>query len=95
MLSTIEHIETFETFERATMMHYGFCRKHADQTGEGGCPECAMDSQHNELTALRDLLTSVRAICARGGRDTNWEALDKRIASFGIGPITPRTFRIV
>lgn len=34
-------------------MHYGFCRKHADQTGEGGCPECAMDHQQEEITALR------------------------------------------
>jgi len=34
-------------------MHYGFCRKHADQTGEGGCPECAMEHQQTDILALR------------------------------------------
>ena len=47
-----------------------------------------------EREHLRDLLTSVRAICARGGKDTNWNALDAKIAAFGIGSVTPRTFRL-
>lgn len=49
------------------MMHYGFCRKHADQTGEGGCPECAMDHQQEEITALR---AEVEALTA--SLDANW-----------------------
>jgi len=36
------------------MMHYGFCRKHADQTGEGGCPECAMDHQQATISAMTE-----------------------------------------
>ena len=36
------------------MMHYGFCRKHADQTGEGGCPECAMDHQQSTILAMTE-----------------------------------------
>ena len=36
------------------MMHYGFCRKHADQTGEGGCPECAMDHQQSTIKAMTE-----------------------------------------
>lgn len=48
-----------------------------------------------EREHLRDLLTSVRAIAERCGANTNWEALDAKIASFGIGSVTPRTFKIV
>ena len=36
------------------MMHYGFCRKHADQTGEGGCPECAMNHQQATISAMTE-----------------------------------------
>ena len=36
------------------MMHYGFCRKHADQMGEGGCPECAMDHQQATISAMTE-----------------------------------------
>jgi uncharacterized protein YukE len=36
------------------MMHYGFCRKHADQTGEGGCPECAIDHQQATISAMTE-----------------------------------------
>ena len=43
------------------MMHYGFCRKHADQMGEGGCPECAMDHQQAEILELRAKLQKAEA----------------------------------
>lgn len=61
------------------------------------------DEEHHALVSeaieeaekCRDLLISVRSICARKGEDTNWEALDEKIAALGIGSITPRTFRLV
>jgi len=46
------------------MMHYGFCRKHADQMGEGGCPECAMDHQQAEILELRDKLQAAEIALA-------------------------------
>lgn len=42
---------------------------------------------------LEDLLTSARAIAERKGEDTNWELFSKRIASFGIGFVTPKVFK--
>lgn len=56
-------------------------------------PEIAVSG--GSAAEFRDLLTSVRAICARNGEDTNWQALDTRIAGLGIGSVTPRTFRLI
>jgi len=54
---------------------------------------------HREDQACRycmeDLLVSARAIAERRGYATNWDAFDQRLASLGVGTITPRTFRIV
>jgi hypothetical protein len=42
-----------------------------------------------------NLLTSMRAICARGGKDTSWGLLDQSIAKLGIGSVTARTYRVI
>lgn len=44
---------------------------------------------------LEDLLTSARAICQRRGADTAWERFDQRIASFGIGAVTAKVFKVL
>lgn len=45
--------------------------------------------------ALEDLLKSARSIAEREGINTAWDVFDARIASLGIGSVTPKTFRIV
>ena len=41
------------------------------------------------------LLTSMRAICARSGKYTSWGLLDQSIAKLGIGSVTARTYRAI
>lgn len=47
------------------------------------------------VAAMEDLLCSARAICKRRGEETAWERFDDRIASFDIGCITPRVFKVL
>jgi len=47
------------------------------------------------MAELEDVLTSVRAVCQRGGEDTAWQRLDARIESLGIGCVTAKTFKIL
>ncbi len=44
---------------------------------------------------LEDLLTSVRAVCAREGKGTHWGRLSNRIGEFGIGTVTAKIFKIL
>lgn len=44
---------------------------------------------------LEDLLVSARAIAQRKGADTAWERFDERLASFGIGCITAKVFKVL
>lgn len=44
---------------------------------------------------LVDLLVSARAIAERQGEDTAWDRFSQRIASFGIGCITAKIFKIL
>lgn len=56
-------------------------------------------NERTEKTAreleLEDLLTSCRAVCQRHGADTAWKRLDERIASFGIGSVTAKVFKVL
>lgn len=52
-------------------------------------------SRARRASELSDLLTSARAICARRGADTAWERFDDRIASFGIGSVTAKVFKVL
>lgn len=47
-----------------------------------------------ENTQLRDLLCSARCIAERNGKETDWDTFSRRIASFGIGSVTPRVFKV-
>lgn len=51
-----------------------------------------LDARREEL---EDLLSSVRLIALRGGKDTNWQRLDDRIASFGISAVSAKPFKIL
>lgn len=44
---------------------------------------------------LEDVLKSCRAVCQRHGADTAWQRLDERIASFGIGSLTAKVFKVL
>lgn len=44
---------------------------------------------------LVDLLVSARAIAERQGEDTAWDRFSQRIASFGIGCVTAKVFKVL
>jgi hypothetical protein len=54
-----------------------------------------LDQAEQREGELVDLLISARAIAERQGKDTAWSRFSQRIASFGIGCVTAKTFRIL
>lgn len=52
------------------------------------------DEVYARMLQLEDLLRSARAIAERRGENTAWETFDNRVASFGIGNVTPKVFKV-
>lgn len=54
----------------------------------------ASQSVRKRVAVLEDLLTSAHAIAQRGGYRTSWTDFANRLAEFGIGSTTAKTFRM-
>lgn len=54
-----------------------------------------MESLHNRIKELEDVLSSAMAIAERDGVGTHWKRFADRIRQLGVGSVTPKTFRIL
>lgn len=66
----------------------------ADEDEHGECRH-EIEQLNALIVELKDVLSSARAICQRRGADTAWERFDERIASFGVGAVTAKVFKVL
>lgn len=88
--------ETGESYRAAERLHMGAREPEPQATvavPDGADTGKDFAKLQTACDQFVDLLRSARAIAERKGEGTNWELFSKRIAQFGIGSVTPRTFR--